>query len=95
MIDGRPILASEDIRQIFGEISNLFQVHTAIHDDLKVLIDNWTEDCCIAEIVNKYSERLLKVSSERLLKVSPKVNASACILLKPCALKYPIMNDNT
>ena len=61
-MEGRPILASEDIRQIFGEISNLYQVHTAIHDDLKVLIDNWTEDCCIAEIVNKYSERLLKVS---------------------------------
>jgi len=59
--DGTPILASEDIRQIFGEFDALHEVHTCIHNDLKELIDNWSEDCCIAEIVNKYSDKLLKV----------------------------------
>lgn len=61
VLEGNPILAPEDIRQVFGEIDAIHQVHHNIHDELKEIVDNWQEDCCIARIINKYSEQLLKV----------------------------------
>lgn len=58
---GKPILASEDIRNIFGGIEEIADVHSDIHRDVSQIIDNWTEDCCVGEVIQKYKEKLIEV----------------------------------
>lgn len=60
--DGSPILATEDIRSIFGGIEDILKVHMQIHQDLSEVIQEWEEDCCIANIITKYQSQLTKVS---------------------------------
>uniref|UniRef100_A0A8C5K0Z5 Ect2 oncogene n=1 Tax=Jaculus jaculus TaxID=51337 RepID=A0A8C5K0Z5_JACJA len=57
---GGPILASEEIKTIFGSIPDIFDVHTKIKDDLEDLIVNWDESKSIGDIFLKYSKDLVK-----------------------------------
>lgn len=59
--DGHPLLAHEDIRAAFGGIADIAALHSSMHQELSDLIDNWDEDCCIANIIIKYKEQLMKV----------------------------------
>ena len=60
--DGKPLLASEDIRSIFGGIREIANLHSHLHHDVSEIIDNWEEDCCIADVIKKYKEQLIEVS---------------------------------
>ncbi|XP_023371529.1 protein ECT2 isoform X4 [Otolemur garnettii] len=57
---GGPILASEEIKTIFGSIPDIFDVHTKIKDDLEDLMVNWDESKSIGDIFLKYSKDLVK-----------------------------------
>ena len=59
--EGQPLLAQEDIRSVFGGIPDIARLHASIHKDLSDLIDDWDEGCCIADVINKYQEQLIKV----------------------------------
>ena len=59
--EGEPILAAEDIRSIFGGVQEIISVHSYIHHDMSKIIDNWTEDCYIGEVIKKYKEKFIEV----------------------------------
>jgi len=59
--EGQPLLAQEDICSVFGGIPDIARLHASIHKDLSDLIDDWDEGCCIADVINKYQEQLIKV----------------------------------
>ena len=66
--EGKPILAAKDIRSIFGGVQEIISVHSYIHHDVSEIIDNWTEDCCIGEVIKKYKEKLIEVCWFRLIR---------------------------
>nr|XP_060623495.1 protein ECT2 isoform X4 [Anolis sagrei ordinatus] len=57
---GGPILASEEIKTIFGSIPDILDVHIKIKEDLEDLMINWTESKSIGDVILKYSRDLLK-----------------------------------
>nr|CAB3240771.1 protein ECT2-like [Phallusia mammillata] len=102
--EGRPLLAPEDIRSAFGGITDIAALHSSIHHDLSSLFDNWDEECCIANIIIKYEDQLMKVyppyvnffdmGKETLLK-RQKSNPDLDKFLKDCfnepqSLKQPL-----
>lgn len=62
MSDGKPLLDAKDIQNVFGGLPDIAKLHIQIHQDLSDLIDNWDEDCCIANVITKYQDNLLKVN---------------------------------
>ncbi|CAK8677722.1 unnamed protein product [Clavelina lepadiformis] len=61
VVEGHPLLAAEDIRSVFGGISQIAELHSFIHKDLSEIIDNWSENCCVADLFIKYEEKMIKV----------------------------------
>jgi len=55
-----PPLALPDIENIFGGITAIKDVHVQIYKDLKELIDDWDEECCVGEVICKYEDKLIK-----------------------------------
>ena len=58
---GNAIMAVEDIRTIFGGIKEIAALHSHLHHDVSEIIDNWEEDCCIADVIKKYKSQLIEV----------------------------------
>ncbi|XP_059922631.1 protein ECT2 isoform X2 [Gadus macrocephalus] len=57
---GGPILAQEEIKTIFGSIPDIYDVHRKIKADLEELLNDWSEDKSIGNIILKYSKEMLK-----------------------------------
>ncbi|XP_063843442.1 protein ECT2-like isoform X4 [Scylla paramamosain] len=57
---GGPMLDSQELRYIFGNLPPIHTVHTRMRDDLLHLAHNWTPDASIGEIILKYSTELEK-----------------------------------
>nr|XP_039249551.1 protein ECT2-like isoform X2 [Styela clava] len=101
---GEPILAAEDIRNIFGGISDILKVHSEMHQELSEMISEWQEDCCIAGIITKYQSQLTKVyppyvnyfdmGKDIILKQKKSNNAFSEFLINcfnnPTCLKQPL-----
>ena len=63
--DGKPLLAIEDMKSIFGGVQEIADVHSQMHADVSEIIDNWEEDCCLADIIKKYEKQLIEVLNRR------------------------------
>uniref|UniRef100_G3NBI9 Epithelial cell transforming 2 n=1 Tax=Gasterosteus aculeatus aculeatus TaxID=481459 RepID=G3NBI9_GASAC len=58
---GGPILAQEEMKNIFGSIPEIYDVHTRIKvDNLEELLTDWSEDKSVGDIILKYSKELVK-----------------------------------
>ncbi|KAL6108623.1 ect2 [Pungitius sinensis] len=57
---GGPILAPEEIKNIFGSIPEIYDVHTRIKSNLEELLTDWSEDRSVGDIILKYSKELVK-----------------------------------
>uniref|UniRef100_A0A8C5FPG0 Epithelial cell transforming 2 n=1 Tax=Gadus morhua TaxID=8049 RepID=A0A8C5FPG0_GADMO len=57
---GGPILAQEEIKTIFGSIPDIYDVHRKIKADLEELLNDWSEDKSVGNIILKYSKEMLK-----------------------------------
>lgn len=54
------ILAAQDIKLIFGNIPPIYKVHCEIKDELMALMENWTEDCLVGQVISQHAEAMLK-----------------------------------
>ncbi|XP_042228864.1 protein ECT2-like isoform X2 [Homarus americanus] len=52
---GGPMLDSQELRYIFGNLPPIHEVHTRMRNDLLHLAHNWTDDASIGEIILRYS----------------------------------------
>nr|XP_040040799.1 protein ECT2 isoform X3 [Gasterosteus aculeatus aculeatus] len=57
---GGPILAQEEMKNIFGSIPEIYDVHTRIKSNLEELLTDWSEDKSVGDIILKYSKELVK-----------------------------------
>uniref|UniRef100_A0A3P9KRD4 Epithelial cell transforming 2 n=1 Tax=Oryzias latipes TaxID=8090 RepID=A0A3P9KRD4_ORYLA len=57
---GGAILAQEEVKTIFGNIPDIFEVHTQIKNDLEELLSDWSENRSVGNIFLKYSKELVK-----------------------------------
>ncbi|XP_037326575.2 protein ECT2 isoform X1 [Pungitius pungitius] len=57
---GGPILAPEEMKNIFGSIPEIYDVHTRIKSNLEELLTDWSEDRSVGDIILKYSKELVK-----------------------------------
>lgn len=56
-----PILASEEIKTIFGSLPDILEVHHKMMLELEKMLSAWTEDKCIGNVVLKHADVLMKV----------------------------------
>ncbi|XP_024114819.1 protein ECT2 isoform X7 [Oryzias melastigma] len=57
---GGAILAQEEVKTIFGNIPDIYEVHTRIKNDLQELLSDWSENGSVGNIFLKYSKELVK-----------------------------------
>ncbi|XP_022098002.1 protein ECT2-like [Acanthaster planci] len=57
---GGPILDQEEIKTIFSKIPEIHEVHQRLQEDLEKLLDDYSEDKSIAEIIIKHSADIMK-----------------------------------
>ncbi|KAM8875337.1 protein ECT2 [Spinachia spinachia] len=57
---GGPILAQEEMKNIFGSIPEIYDVHTRIKSNLEELLTDWSDDRSVGNIILKYSKELVK-----------------------------------
>lgn len=55
-----PILALQDIKTIFGNIPPIYDIHCKLRDDLSRLVENWSDDAGVGEIVIKHADAFTK-----------------------------------
>uniref|UniRef100_H2YI26 DH domain-containing protein n=1 Tax=Ciona savignyi TaxID=51511 RepID=H2YI26_CIOSA len=55
---GGPILASEDVKAIFGSLPEIELVHQNMSKDLQNVMQQWNDTTCIGQIVLKYAEEI-------------------------------------
>nr|KAG5708214.1 hypothetical protein BaRGS_021148 [Batillaria attramentaria] len=48
------ILALQDIKTIFGNIPPIYDIHRKLKEDLARLVENWSEDASVGEIIIKH-----------------------------------------
>jgi hypothetical protein len=48
------ILATQDIKLIFGNIPPIYKIHCEIKEELMALIEKWTEECLVGQIISKH-----------------------------------------
>ncbi|XP_061194759.1 protein ECT2-like isoform X2 [Saccostrea echinata] len=54
------ILAPQDIKLIFGNIPPIYKVHCEIKEELTAMMENWTEECLVGQVISKHAEAMLK-----------------------------------
>ncbi|KAK7499196.1 hypothetical protein BaRGS_00009456 [Batillaria attramentaria] len=54
------ILALQDIKTIFGNIPPIYDIHRKLKEDLARLVENWSEDASVGEIIIKHADALTK-----------------------------------
>lgn len=55
-----PLLAPQDIKVIFGNIPPIYDVHCLMREELQSIVDNWSEDKGLGDVVLKHADALLK-----------------------------------
>ncbi|XP_065888931.1 protein ECT2-like isoform X2 [Dysidea avara] len=58
---GGPIVSTEDVKGIFGNIVDILEVHNKIKDSLDQRISQWNESSCIGCVFNDQAKDILKV----------------------------------
>ena len=51
---GGAILASEDVKAIFGSLPEMEIVHRSMRDDLEDILKSWNEKSCVGDLILKY-----------------------------------------
>ncbi|ELU14128.1 hypothetical protein CAPTEDRAFT_176435 [Capitella teleta] len=57
---GGPLLEPQHIKAIFGGIPPIFDVHVKIRDELGDIIQNWSEEALIGNVITKHIDGLIK-----------------------------------
>ena len=48
------LLGLQDTKIIFGNIPPIYEVHKKMRDDLQHLLDHWTEDASVGDVILKH-----------------------------------------
>lgn len=49
-----PLLAMQDTKTIFGNIPPIYEVHVKLKEDLSRLVEDWSGDASVGEIILKH-----------------------------------------
>ena len=50
-------MAAQDVKLIFGNIPPIYKVHCEIKEELMALMEDWTEDCLVGQVISKHVSR--------------------------------------
>ena len=80
------LLGVQDTKIIFGNIPPIYDVHIKMREDLQYLLDHWTEDASVGDIVLKHvgSLGLLDCMCDCVWWVGVRMCVCACMLVCVC-----------